>query len=87
MIRPILTELALFLTPFALYAAFLWLTRAGISAPDAWSWRAIAWLTMAALSLVLISFVLIAQFGGAPPRSTYVPAHIENDKFIPGRTE
>ena len=26
-----------------------------------------------------------AQFSGAPPGSTYVPAHIENGKFVPGR--
>ena len=30
MIRPIFTELALFLTPFVVYAAFLVATRAGI---------------------------------------------------------
>ena len=32
MIRPVLTELALFLTPFVLYAVFLWATRAGVFA-------------------------------------------------------
>ena len=29
MIRPVLTELALFLAPFALYALFLWVTKRG----------------------------------------------------------
>ena len=33
------------------------------------------------------SFVLLAQFGGAPPGSTYVPAHVENGKFVPGTTQ
>jgi hypothetical protein len=28
--------------------------------------------------------VLLAQFSGAPPNSTYIPAHVENGKFIPG---
>ena len=28
MIRPVLTELALFLAPFVVYAIFLWATRA-----------------------------------------------------------
>ena len=37
MIRPIFTELALFLTPFVVYAAFLVATRAGILHPPAWS--------------------------------------------------
>ena len=38
------------------------------------------------VSLVLMggSFVVLAQFSGAPPGSTYVPAHIENGKFVPG---
>jgi hypothetical protein len=87
MIRPILTELALFLAPFVLYAAFLWATREGIFVPAAWSWRAIASLTIIALLSVIVSFVLLAQFTGAPPHSTYVPAHIENGKFVPGHNE
>jgi hypothetical protein len=87
MIRPVLTELALFLTPFALYAAFLWATRAGVLDASAWSWTTLAWLTIAALVLVAGSFVVIAQFSGAPPGSTYVPAHIEDGKFVPGITK
>ncbi|MGE0753403.1 MAG: DUF6111 family protein [Variibacter sp.] len=87
MIRPILTELALFLAPFVLYAAFLWATRKGIFVPAAWSWRTIASLTIIALLSVIVSFVLLAQFTGAPPHSTYVPAHIENGKFVPGHNE
>jgi hypothetical protein len=87
MIRPILTELALFAAPFILYAAFIWATREGVFVPDAWSWHTIIWLTIVALALVIVSFVLIAQFSGAPPHSTYVPAHMENGKFVPGRNE
>jgi hypothetical protein len=87
MIRPVLTELALFLTPFILYAVFLWATRAGMFHPEAWTWQTIAWLTIAALALVLGSFVVMAQFSGAPPGSTYVPAHIEDGKFVPGITK
>jgi Family of unknown function (DUF6111) len=29
------------------------------------------------------SFLILAQFGRAPPGSTYVPAHIEGGKFVP----
>jgi hypothetical protein len=32
----------------------------------------------------VFSLVMLAQFSGAPPNSTYVPAHIENGKLIPG---
>jgi hypothetical protein len=28
----------------------------------------------------------LAQFSGAPPGSTYVPAHVVNGKFVPGAT-
>jgi hypothetical protein len=87
MIRPVLTELALFLAPFVLYALFLWATRAGALDASSWSWATIAWLTIAALVLVAGSFVVMAQFGGAPPGSTYVPAHIEDGKFVPGTTK
>src|ERR1700726_4824338 len=85
MIRPFLTETALFLAPFVGYAVFLWATRAGVLHPAAWSLRVLAWLTIAALTLMVGSFVVIAQFTGSPPRSTYEPAHMENGKFVPGR--
>ena len=84
MIRPILTELSLFILPFVLYGLFLVLTRAGLFHPDSWSWRVLAWLTLAALLSVLASFVVFAQFGGEPARSTYVPAHVEDGKLVPG---
>jgi hypothetical protein len=32
----------------------------------------------------VLSFILLARFSGAPPNSTYIPAHIENGKFVPG---
>ena len=87
MIRPVLTELALFLTPFVVYAIFLWVTRAGLMDPKSWTLSRIAWLLIAALVLMLGSFIVLAQWGGAPPGSTYVPAHTENGKFVPGETK
>jgi Family of unknown function (DUF6111) len=44
-------------------------------------------LLVASLILVIGSLVLLANFSGAPPNSTYVPAHIENGQFIPGTTK
>jgi uncharacterized protein DUF6111 len=87
MIRPVLTELALFLAPFVAYALFLWATRAGVLHPDSWTLPRIAWLLIAALVLMLGSFIVLAEWGGAPPGSTYVPAHTENGKFVPGETK
>ena len=84
MIRPVLTELAIFLIPFAAYALFLVATRAGVFTSSSWPAHLIAKLVLGSLLLVVISFVLLAHFSGAPPNSTYVPAHIENGKFVPG---
>lgn len=86
MIRPIFTEIGLFLTPFVIYAAFLIATRAGVLDPAAWTLRRIAGLVIVSLILVVGSFLLLAQFSGAPPGSTYVPAHVEDGKFVPGTT-
>lgn len=87
MIRPVLTELALFLAPFALYAVYLWGTRAGMLHPEAWSLPTLMWLTIAALLLMAGSFVVLAHFSGAPPNSTYLPAHIEDGRLVPGVTK
>jgi len=86
MIRPIFTEIGLFLTPFVIYAAFLAATRAGVLQPSSWTMRRLAALVIVSLMLVIGSFVLLAQFSGAPPGSVYVPAHVENGKFVPGAT-
>jgi cytochrome c oxidase assembly factor CtaG len=86
MIRPVLTEVILFITPFVLYAAFLIATRAGVLDAEQWPLSRLAWLTIAALLLVVGSFIYFAHFTGAPVGSTYVPAHMENGKFVPGTT-
>lgn len=87
MIRPVLTEVVLFLVPFAVYALFLLATQAGVLRPESWSLPVLAWLTLAALVLVVGSFIVLAQFSGSPPGSTYVPAHIESGKFVPAQIE
>jgi hypothetical protein len=86
MIRPISTEVALFLIPFVVYALFLVATRRGLLDPAHWPLGRLAWLVIAALVLMLWSLVWFATFGGAPPESIYIPAHVdENGTFVPGR--
>src|SRR5262245_57493516 len=87
MIRPIFTELALFLAPFAVYAVFLWATKAGVLEPQHWSLPKVAWLVLSALLLMIGSFVVLAQFGGSPPGTTYIPAHVEDGVLVPGQTK
>jgi hypothetical protein len=86
MIRPVFTEIILFVAPFALYVVFLWATKNEIIHPDHWSLSRILSLCIVALLLVLASFLYFANYTGAPVGSTYEPAHIENGKFVPGRT-
>ena len=89
MIRPFLTELILFLTPFALYALYLWVTQRGSMLDRAnWPLSRVLTLAIAAFLLVIASFIVLAQWGGARPGSTYTPAHIDKDgRFVPGVTK
>jgi len=84
MIRPVLTEVAIFLIPFVAYALFLIATRSGLLASSSWPAPLVAKLVLGSLLLVIVSFVLLAHFSGAPPNSTYVPAHVENGRLVPG---
>ena len=84
MIRPALTEIGIFLIPFGVYALFLIATRSGLLAQSSWPLHIIAKLALGSLLLVVISFILLAHFSGASPDSTYIPAHIENGKLVPG---
>jgi uncharacterized protein DUF6111 len=84
MIRPVLTEVAIFLIPFVAYALFLIATRSGVLASSSWPAHLVAKLVLGSLLLVMISFVFLAQFSGAPPNSTYVPARLEDGKLVDG---
>ena len=84
MIRPAFTEVGIFLIPFVVYALFLIATRSGLLVQASWPVNVIAKLVIGSLLLVVLSFVLLAQFSGGPPNSTYIPAHIENGRLVPG---
>jgi hypothetical protein len=84
MIRPALTEIGIFLIPFGLYALFLIATRSGLVVQSSWPIHLIARLVLGSLFLVILSLILLAQFSGGSPNSTYIPAHIENGKLVPG---
>jgi len=86
MIRPVFTELVLFLAPFVVYAIYLVATRAQVFDAISWPPKTLALLTIVALVLILGSFLVLAHFSGSPPGSTYEPAHMENGKFVPGQT-
>jgi uncharacterized protein DUF6111 len=87
MIRQIAIEIGLFVVPFVLYALFLLATNAGMVQSKSWTPPRLAILVIISLLFVVASFLVLAQFSGAPPGSTYVPAHVENGKFVPGKTQ
>jgi Family of unknown function (DUF6111) len=84
MIRPVLTEIGIFLIPFVVYALFLIATRSGVFDQASWPLPLVAKLVLGSLLLVIVSFVFLAEFSGAPPESTYEPAHLDDGKLVPG---
>lgn len=86
MIRTILIEGALFLTPFVVYAAILLATR-GSLLPANWSTRAVTVCAVLALILMAAGLYLFEGEASAPPGSRYVPAEIRDGVFRPGRYE
>ena len=83
MIRPVLTEIGIFLVPFVVYALFLAATRSGLFVQSSWPVTVVARLALVAMVLVIAGMIGMAHYG-AGPDSTYVPAHVENGKFVPG---
>ncbi|MBM3527235.1 MAG: hypothetical protein FJX62_04030 [Alphaproteobacteria bacterium] len=87
MIRPVAIEVALFFAPFAAYAVFLWLTKGGVLDRASWPPKVLMSLGIVAMLLMIGSFLVLAEFSGARPGSTYVPAHVdERGNFVPGQT-
>jgi hypothetical protein len=84
MIRTVLTEVGIFLIPFVLYAFFLMASRSAMLHRASWPLRVVGWLTLTAFALVIGSLLLLVHYSGAPPGSTYVPAHLENGRLVPG---
>ena len=84
MIRPLLSEVGLFLLPFAAYALFLIASRTNVLTAASWPLHVIGALVGVALSLTVGALVLLANFSGAAPHSTYTPAHMENGRLVPG---
>jgi hypothetical protein len=85
MIRPVFTELALFLAPFVVYAIYLVATKTALMTMSSWPPKVLASLAIVALILMIGSFIYLSHFSGAPPGSSYEPAHVEDGKFVPGR--
>ena len=65
---------------------FSWRRARAYCSRKSWTLPHLAGLVIVSLALMVASFLVLANFSGAPPGSTYVPAHIEGGKFVPGVT-
>jgi hypothetical protein len=86
MIRVVLTIVLPLLLPTLLFAGYVlvmrWRTPEGRT-PES---RPFPWtlLILSGVGLAALAAIATAVSSGAPPNSTYVPAHMENGRLVPG---
>jgi len=83
MIRRVLEELLIFLSPFLLYALYLAIRGRRPDHGVHWNGQAFR-LTLAGIVLVILSLVATGLFSERH-RGGYVPPHLENGQVVPGR--
>lgn len=85
MLRVVLINLALFVLPTALYAAYFYMNERRRNAV-AVEWKNMPFriLLQIGLGLIVIGMLVTAYIGGDDAGGTYVPARFENGKVIPG---
>jgi len=76
----------LFLLPFIAYAGLLFLRRVAPFSSAYWTRGTVSVLTLAGLAAAII-FMLVYGFLAERHKGTYVPAHIEDGRLVPGRME
>lgn len=80
MLRLILLQAFLFLTPFLVYAAFLWLSKRGAGNKDNWDGRA-GWLVLGGLALAIVGMIVLSIFEGADPGAVYQPPVLKDGRI------
>ena len=84
--RTVLEPLALFLSPFAVYAVYLALRLRYPLEVEHWTRGRVSILTLTGLAAALLGLVAVNAL--APRgRGVYIPAHVENGVLVPGRIE
>ncbi|SHM31584.1 DUF6111 family protein [Roseibium suaedae] len=84
MLRVVLSHVLLFLLPFMGYALWLWLQKKEQTSEE-WRKGPLRWLALAGIALVLVSLGLFASYREAPDGAEYIPSHMEDGVFVPGR--
>ncbi len=82
--RNILESLALFLSPFAVYALYLLLRARYPLEVEHWTRGRVSVMTLVGLAAAVLGLIAVNAF--APRgRGVYIPAHVENGVLVPGR--
>ncbi|MEQ8747880.1 DUF6111 family protein [Pyruvatibacter sp.] len=89
MLRVVLIQLALFATPFVVWAFYVVvMKRKQLSSGGVFRDAPIAGLVLAGTALVAVALIYMAVFTGDPAgEGTYVPPRFEDGQIIPGRVE
>lgn len=87
MLRFLSFDAVFFLLPFIAYGLWLLATRRRIGGVSEWEVRTVATLCLIGAVLMIASILLFIHFDREPPGGTYVPAHMENGKIIPGHID
>lgn len=84
--RTVLEPLVLFLSPFAVYAAYLAFRARYPLEVEYWTRGRVSVMVLVGLAAAVVGLVAINAV--APRgRGVYVPAHVENSVLVPGRFE
>ena len=84
--RTVLEPLALFLSPFVIYAIYLVVHARYPLEVEYWTRGRLSLMTLVGLAMAVLGLVTVNAF--APrSRGLYVPAHVENGVLVPGRFE
>ena len=86
MIRVVIENVLLFLTPMAMYIAYMLLTRRAASAGEVVNDAPLIWLFVAGALLVVATLVFYGSTSGGRPDQVYIPPHMGKDGRIePGQ--
>ncbi len=85
--RFLVFDAVFFLVPFAAYAGWLVFTRGSLSNVEDWQARTVAYLAIIGAALLLGVLAIFTTYRITPPGGTYVPAHMDNGRIIPGHIE
>jgi hypothetical protein len=86
MIRIVIENLLLFITPTVIYVAYVYLTRRGQTSPQNILDEApLIWLCAAGAALVVITLLAFGTYSGGKPGQAYEPPEMRDGKIVPGK--